>query len=87
MLESTLALLYTDPDFRNRFMVDSMKALIDCDLSDSERESLFKIDKTGLLMASRSFFHKRKKRFSAQSYIKKLLFRLKKASLQIGCGK
>jgi hypothetical protein len=72
MFELTLARLYTDPLFRNRFILNSVEALKDCELTDSERNELFKIDKPGLLMASHSFLHKRKKRFSKQTFLKKL---------------
>lgn len=61
--EITLARLYTDPAFRNRFMADPEDTLADCDLTADEQNDMMAIDKAGLLMASRSFLHKRKKRF------------------------
>lgn len=75
--ELTLARLYTDPVFRSQFLSDSLVALKNCELTDDERKSLLKIDQAGLLMASHSFLHKRKKRFSNRSVLKKLTFKLK----------
>lgn len=61
--EITLARLYTDPAFRNQFMADPKRTLVNCDLTAEEQDDLMAIDRAGLLMASRSFLHKRKKRF------------------------
>ncbi len=61
--EIALARLYTDPAFRTHFLRDPEKALQNCELSTLERSDLIAIDRAGLLMASRSFHHKRKKRF------------------------
>ena len=75
--EVTLARLYTDPTYRKYFLDNPEAALAACDLSDSERKDLSEIDKAGLLMASRSFYHKRKKRLSSRSIMDraKLFFR------------
>lgn len=77
MLEFTLARLYTDPIFRTQFLTDSVEALKSCELTEHERQSLLKIDKAGLLMASRSFLHKRKKRLLNQSIFRRVIFKLK----------
>jgi len=61
--EVTLARLYTDPTFRNQFMTDPKSTLVNCNLTAEEQDDLMAIDRAGLLMASRSFLHKRKKRF------------------------
>lgn len=62
--EITLARLYTDPAFRNRFMAEPNLTLADCNLTREEQAEMLAIDKAGLLMASRSFNNKRKKRLS-----------------------
>ena len=77
-LEITLCRLYTDPLFRSQFMNDPKQALLSFDLTEDERNSLLKIDKAGLLMASKSFFHKRKKRYSSQTFLKKVSMKVKK---------
>lgn len=64
--EVVLARLYTDPAFRNQFINDPKGTLMNCDLTTEEQNDLMAIDRAGLLMASRSFHHKRKKRFSNQ---------------------
>ena len=58
--ENTLARLYTDPNFREKFLSNPLEALELCDLIHAEKEDLMAIDKAGLLMASHSFLHKRK---------------------------
>jgi hypothetical protein len=70
--EITLARLYTDPVFRNRFLENSEKSLVGIDLSAAEKDELLAIDRAGLLMASRSFLNKRKKRFGHHSRLKLL---------------
>lgn len=60
--ELTLARLYTDTEFRALFLASPWQALADCDLSEQERAQFLLIDKAGLIMASHSFLHKRKKR-------------------------
>jgi hypothetical protein len=60
--EITLAKLYTDPDFRKLFLENPVRVLSNCDLTEEERKDLMDIDKTGLLMASHSYYHKREKR-------------------------
>jgi hypothetical protein len=61
--EITLARLYTDPKFRSQFLENPEQALQNSNLTASEQSDLLAIDRTGLLMASRSFLHKRKKRY------------------------
>ena len=82
MLEFTLCRLYTDPLFRSQFLSDPKQALQNFDLTEDEKNSLLKIDKAGLLMASKSFFHKRKKRFSSQKFLNKVLIKLKKWTIE-----
>ncbi len=59
-LEKTMARLYTDRDFRNLFLSDPGLALVKCELTAVEQADMMAIDKAGLLMASHSFYHKRK---------------------------
>lgn len=78
--EETLAKLYTNTAFREYFLTHPSRALMGCDLSDDERDELLKIDKAGLVMASRSFQSKRQKRmgrFSSMAKIRKLISRLR----------
>ena len=78
MLDFTLCRLYTDP----LFLSDPKQALQNFDLTEDEKNSLLKIDKAGLLMASKSFFYKRKKRFSSQKFLNKVLIKLKKWTIE-----
>jgi len=61
-LETALARLYTDPDFRDRFLQAPESALSDQDLSAGERDDLLALDRAGLVMAARSYQHKRQGR-------------------------
>ena len=74
--EITLARLYTNPAFRKGFLENPKKALSDCDLTASECQDLLDIDKAGLLLASRSFYHKRKKRIRRPTLLSSLAKRL-----------
>jgi hypothetical protein len=57
--ESVLARLYTDPDFRSRFLEAPEAALADQPLSENEKADLAAIDRAGLVMASQSYYRKR----------------------------
>jgi hypothetical protein len=54
-----LARLYTDAAYRDRFLEDPEAELRICELTPKERIDLSAIDRVGLLMASRSYQHKR----------------------------
>lgn len=69
--EVVLAKLYTDPSFRKSFLDNPAEALAHSDLTESERNDLIAIDKSGLLLTSHSFYHKRKKRLSSRSMVGK----------------
>ena len=58
-LEAFLALLYTDPVTRSRFMAEPKTLAAQAGLSEAESRELEKIDRVGLVMASRSFERKR----------------------------
>lgn len=60
--ETILARLYTNEAFRRSFLHDPETALLNADLSSSEKQDLLALDKAGLIMAARSFAHKRKQR-------------------------
>jgi hypothetical protein len=60
--ESLLARLYTDAEFRKSFLNDPGVALEGAHLTEEEKSDLRAIDRTGLVMAAHSFFHKRKRR-------------------------
>ncbi len=58
-VEKTLAELFTDPVFREKFLLNPVDALARRDLTEAEKADFITMDKAGLLMASQSFFHKR----------------------------
>lgn len=60
--ETALARLYTDPDFRSRFLADPESALADQGLTCEERNDLIGVDRAGLVMAAQSFARKRSAR-------------------------
>jgi hypothetical protein len=66
--ESTLARLYTDAAFRNLFLGNPESALGELALTPEERSDLIALDKAGLVLASRSYFHKREKRAKPVSF-------------------
>jgi hypothetical protein len=59
-VERILAALYTDPDFRARFVADPDRACRGEDLADGELAALRGIDAAGLELAVRSLEAKRK---------------------------
>ena len=66
-LETALARLYVDAEFRERFLKAPEAALADASregvhLSPAEKSALLAVDRTGLVMASRSYTEKRKSR-------------------------
>lgn len=61
-LETVLARLYTDPEFRNRFLEAPETALADQELSAQERADLAVLDRAGLVMAAHSYHRKRQGR-------------------------
>jgi hypothetical protein len=73
MFEMTLARLYTDATFRSRFLTQPEDALKNCGLTAAEKIDLMDIDRAGLLMASRSFLHKRKKRVLSRTWSIRLI--------------
>ena len=82
--EIALARLYTDPKFRSQFIADPKSVLVNCDLTFEEKNDLLAIDKAGLLMASHSFFHKRKKRVTRRaniSFISRMVSLVRKTTL------
>jgi hypothetical protein len=81
-----LTRLYTDPAFRNSFLLDAEKALVDSELTSSEKADLIAIDRPGLLMASDSFRHKRKKRIR-KSYLTRLSTFIKQRFIKVSRSK
>ena len=61
-VEIFLARLYTDGDFLKRFLDDSRQALEGHRLTPEQKESLAAIDRSELILAARSFRHKREGR-------------------------
>lgn len=61
-LETILARLYVESGFRQRFLDDREDALAGFDLTPAEKEELSRIDRIGLVMASRSYEAKRDNR-------------------------
>ncbi len=58
-LEMTLAQLYTDDEFRERFLQNPADAIAPIALSDAERSALVSIDRDGLMLAAASYARKR----------------------------
>lgn len=58
-LETTLARLYTDDKFRERFLAGPARALEHIDLTVEERAALVDIDRDGLALAAASYARKR----------------------------
>lgn len=58
--ERFLAKLYTDDDFRARFLRDPVETAASQKLNKAQTEALVKIDKIGLAFAARSFAAKRR---------------------------
>lgn len=58
-VEAFLARLYVDPALRARFLADPRAAALEAGLSVAAAESLQRIDRPGLAMASRSIAAKR----------------------------
>ena len=79
--EVILVRLYTDPEFRRAFMSNPEIALGEADLTLDERADLIAIDRAGLLMASSSFLHKRRRRISYLSRSKMLRKIMEKTSM------
>ncbi len=61
--EITLARLYTDTEFREAFLESAEQALKGLNLTESEKADFQKIDRTGLILAARSFHQKRNRKF------------------------
>jgi hypothetical protein len=59
-LETFLARLFVDPDFRENFLRDPRRVVEEHGLDGADRESALAIDRPGLLLAARSFAAKRK---------------------------
>ena len=59
IFEYTLAKLLTDTDFLNLFLGSPERALNGMDLTQFEKEALFKMDRGELVLASTSFQKKR----------------------------
>lgn len=59
VLESTLARLYTDAEFRAQFLADPATALEQADLTTAERAAIINIDRDGLALAAASYARKR----------------------------
>lgn len=57
--ETALARLYVETEFHRRFLEDPEAALEDLDLTPDEKRELSRIDRVGLVMASRSYRAKR----------------------------
>ena len=72
-LEAFLARLYADAAALERFLADSPAALTDADLAPDDRAALLAIDRSGLVMAARSYRAKRSDR--AQSSRPKRVWR------------
>lgn len=60
--EAFLARLYTDPDFRMRFLADRRGVAGGACLTEPQIESLITIDAEGLMLASKGFEKKRARR-------------------------
>lgn len=58
-LETTLAQLYTDDAFRERFLQNPAAAIAPIALSDAERDALVNMDRDGLALAAASYARKR----------------------------
>jgi hypothetical protein len=61
VFEEVLARLYSDRDFMERFVADPAGELAVYGLTVEERDDLSAIDRTGLLMAAKSYERKRSK--------------------------
>ena len=60
--EAFLARLYCDRDFLEEFMREPDRVIEEARLTERERQAAIAIDRTGLLMAARSFESKRRTR-------------------------
>lgn len=58
-MEEVLARLYADQEERERYLRDPAGYAGDCGLDDEERRALVALDRTGLVMAARSYAAKR----------------------------
>lgn len=58
-LEAFLAALYTDAGFREAFLADPRAAVARAGLDAEDRDALLGIDREALLLAARSYEHKR----------------------------
>jgi hypothetical protein len=75
--EAFLARLYTDENFRARFLADIRGEAERHNLSDEECTALEKIDRVGLEMAARSFGKKREsKRANKRSWLRTVVDKL-----------
>ena len=61
-LETFLARLFVDSDFRENFLRDPRRVVEEHGLDGTDQESALAIDRPGLLLAARSFAAKRKHR-------------------------
>jgi hypothetical protein len=57
--ETFLARLYSDREFRERFLVVPQQVAVEAGLGENEQRAALEIDKPGLLMAARSYEFKR----------------------------
>ncbi|MCB1179055.1 MAG: hypothetical protein KDK36_15830 [Leptospiraceae bacterium] len=79
-METFLAQLYTDQNFLRFFLNSPLESFKDFELTAKEQESLLKINKEDLIIASKGFINKREKilryKKKKQSWIKKNLKKL-----------
>ena len=59
--EAFLARLYVDEDFLNRFLAHPRQAMSEAALDERERSAAAGIDRTGLMLAARSYRAKRQR--------------------------
>lgn len=72
-LEAFLARLYTDESLRSRFIADAATVIADTDLAPTDRAALLAIDSNGLVLAARSYAHKRSRRsFTPRSWWRRM---------------
>ena len=57
--EAFLAKIYTDADFRRRFLDDPQRLAAEHGLSEEESSHLMNIDRVGLELAAKTFAYKR----------------------------
>jgi hypothetical protein len=73
--EAFLARVYVDGEFRERFLRDPYGEATGAGLSETESRALERIDRTGLVMAARSYSAKRERKPRRIGWIRRIFAR------------